>query len=116
MRVLVCVCTAVLALSVVAAAQAGVTDPRKCATVTPGGPSKHAYWCAHNNAVLAVRQVMARHQKVTRWYAPTFCDQGATLLRWSCTTLLGGDLWKVTVTWKATRTGWHRYATVTKTA
>ena len=105
----------VAALATAVSAQAKVTDPRKCATATPGGTAKHSYWCAHNNAVAAVRAVMARKQGLAKWYSPTFCDQGATLLRWACTTINGGDRWTVTVTWRATSSGWHRYATVTKT-
>lgn len=101
-------------LAITATAQASaVTDPRKCSTVTPGGSAKHAYWCAHDAAVATVKAVMARRQHVTRWYAPTFCNQAGTLLRWSCTTALGGQAWKVAVRWTATSTGWHRYATVT---
>ena len=101
-----------LAVTTVAKASP-VIDPRKCATVTPGGPAKHAYWCAHNAAVATVRSVMARRRHVARWYSPTFCDQNGPLLRWSCTTVNGGTTWKVAVRWTATNSGWHRYATVT---
>lgn len=104
-----------IVLVAAATAQANVADPRRCATNTPGGPTRHAYWCAHNNAVASVRAVMARRQAVAKWYAPTFCDQAGSLLRWRCQTFLGGDKWQVTVTWRATATGWHRYASVVKT-
>lgn len=101
--------------SVSHATQTKVTDPRKCAAATPGGQAHHAYWCAHTAAVATVRQVLARRQHVRQWYAPTFCDQTATLLRWNCVTFLGGDKWSVTVRWNATSTGWHRYASVVQT-
>lgn len=104
-----------LAVTATSHAATRITDPRKCATVTPGGPTRHAYWCAKYAAVATVRTVMARRQRVARWYAPVFCDQAGTLLRWRCTTLLGGDSWKVSVVWRATSTGWHRYAAVAKT-
>lgn len=97
------------------AAAAKVTDPRKCATATPGGQAYHAYWCAHNAAVATVRSVLARRQHVARWYAPAFCDQAGPLLRWSCQSFLGGDKWVVAVRWTATSTGWHRYASVAQT-
>ena len=103
-----------LAFSTAAKASTG-TDPRKCATVTPGGPSKHSYWCAKYAAADTVRTVMARKQQVARWYPAVYCDQGPSLLRWSCVTFLGGDHWRIAVRWTATSTGWHRYAAVTKT-
>jgi hypothetical protein len=92
-----------------------VTDPRKCSRATPGDQAHHGYWCAKWAAVDTVRVVMARRQSVARWYPAVFCDQGTTLLRWSCQTFLGGDHWKITLRWTATSTGWHRYTTVTKT-
>lgn len=114
-------CRKLLAFSMVVAAvslipgtasASTIKDPRKCSTVTPGGIAKHAYWCAHNAAVTAVRTKMAARQHVTHWYAPTFCDQGATLLAWKCSTLLGGSRWSASVRWRATSSGWHLYTTV----
>jgi hypothetical protein len=57
---------------------------------------------------------MARKQGLAKWYSPTFCTQNTTLLRWACTTVDGGQTWKVAVSWRATSTGWHRYASVSK--
>lgn len=111
-----CLIAALIVSALLAAsAQAAVTDPRKCSTNTPGGEAHHAYWCAHNAAVATVRTVLARRQNAGRWYAPVFCDQAGPLLRWNCQSFLGGDKWLVTVTWKATSSGWHRYASVVQT-
>lgn len=90
------------------------SDPRKCSAVTPGGATKHAYWCAHYAAVAAVRARMAVVQKQPRWYYPTFCDEAGGLLRWRCVTTGGGQTWKAAVTFRATKAGWKTAVTVTQ--
>lgn len=95
------------ALTFATVAQAGGTDPRKCSSSTPGGTSKHAYWCANYAAVTATRASLAKSQKVARWYPGVFCTQKPSLLRWACVTSLGGATWRLTVTFRATSAGWR---------
>ncbi len=83
------------------------TDPRKCLAVTPGGAPKHAFWCAHAAAIEQVRSTMAKQQHVARWYAPTFCAESGSALHWSCSSILGGHVWKGQVVYRATSAGWR---------
>lgn len=106
------VVAAAAALWLAATASAAARDPRACATLTPGGTTHHAYWCAHNAAVAAVRTRMAAVQHQARWYYPTFCDGAGSLLRWRCTTVGGGQTWAATVRFRATRAGWRTAITV----
>lgn len=91
-------------------------SPKVCGINTPGGPTRHAYWCSKYAATATARSEMARNQNTKRWFAPTYCDPvNGDTLRWNCLTFLGGDRWTVTVWFRGTADGWKRVVTVTKT-
>jgi hypothetical protein len=95
-----------VALVVAAAAQAKVTDPRKCPASTP------AYCASHAAGRVAIAKVRAADKAVG--FVQASCDQtGATLLRWRCRLNdSGGHGWKVSVVYRGTPDGWRVRATV----
>lgn len=99
---------AILTVALIAATSASAaSDPRVCATATPGGTPKHAYWCAKAAAADAVRKTMAVRQHQARWFYPVFCDEHGILLRWACVTTGGGQSWHAAVTFTKTAAGWR---------
>lgn len=90
----------------------GATDPRVCATVTPGGPSRHAYYCAQAAAKSAVAVKLARINNVRRWYYPIFCNEAGSQLRWRCSLLNAKPYTTATVTFRKTTAGWARTVTL----
>lgn len=90
------------------AATGTVTDPRKCATSTP------AYCASHAAARVAIAKVKATRR--TTGFVQAHCDGRGSLLRWRCRLNdSGAHGWNVTVTYRATSSGWHVYASIAAT-
>lgn len=90
-----------------AAKASTVTDPRKCGIAT------RSERCAREAATLVARRILAKRfaSPVRLYQGPVSCQPRGTLLRWKCS-YPGGY---VSVTYKATHTGWHVYTSVIAT-
>lgn len=82
------------------AAQAKITDPRKCPSSTP------AYCASHAAGRAAIAKVKATRKPVG--FVQASCDPRGTLLRWLCRLNdSGGHGWNVTVVYRGTPNGWR---------
>jgi hypothetical protein len=94
-------------------AHGGNPDPRKC----PYSTAK-AY-CAGYNAKLVARKWLAKKAGQTElWQGPVNCTVVKPILTWRCTytsTVPAIGNGYLTVTFKATSSGWHTYVTRTMT-
>lgn len=104
-----------LALIVCVSAQAKVTDPRKCAY----GPARKAD-CAQEAAKLVTRRVLQNRVHLSYlWQGPLVCTSQRSLLRWRCAFAQQFPQLPpkgyVSVTYRATHTGWHVYTLIVAT-